>query len=406
MGKRHIAKPSQKQAMNGQQALERSALAARAWLMDKALPFWAEHAVNDIGGFCEELSRQSKPNWRAIRRVRVQARQIYTYCLAQERGWHDGLPIANQTLNFMLAKGFMPDGFPGFISLLNPDYSVNDPRRDLYDHAFYLLALAWHSRVSGQRTSLALADGLLCFLDTNLQTANGGFLEGLPEGDPRNALRRQNPHMHLFEAFMALYDVHGEKKYLHRADDIFALFQQHFFDADTRTVTEYFHYDWRPAHGKKGQSVEPGHMAEWVWLLGQYQARSGVDTRPWAERIYHKLCAYDTLLLPDEMDKAGKTLRATRRLWVQTEMVKAHLAQAEIGEADSFKLAAVGIDSIMDKYLRPDGTWIDVLGENDLPVIGAVPTSTFYHISCMIAEACRVAGIADIEDKKMKASGG
>ena len=127
MGNKHIAKPVKKPGPNGQQALERSSLAARAWLMDKALPFWAENAVDDAGGFCEELSSQSKPNWRAVRRLRVQARQIFTYALAQERGWYAGLTPANKTLDFMLAKGFMPDGYPGFISLLNQDYSVHDP---------------------------------------------------------------------------------------------------------------------------------------------------------------------------------------------------------------------------------------------------------------------------------------
>jgi len=405
VGNQHILRPEQKPGHYGQQALARSAWSVRAWLVDKALPFWAENVVDSSGGFYEELSRNSEPNWNAVRRLRVQARQVYTYALAQEKGWYEGHSIADNALKYLLAHGFMRDGHPGLISLINPDTSVNDPRRDLYDHAFYLLALAWHARVNEQNTSLALADTILRFLTAKLGASNGGFLEGLPENDPRNALRRQNPHMHLFEAFMALYDASGNEKYMRQAAEMFALFRRHFFDLDTRTVTEFFHHDWTPAKGKKGQSVEPGHMAEWVWLLGQYQSRSGVDTRPWAMRIYHKLCTYDSLLLPDEMDKSGKTVRATRRLWVQTEMVKAHLAQAELGEIDSFRLAAAGIDMIMEKYLRPNGTWIDALGENGLPVLGPIPTSTFYHISCMVSEACRVAGIADMEKPKVQIRG-
>lgn len=400
MGKRHIDKSDK----DGQLALGRSALAARTWLIDKALPFWAENAVDVNGGFCEELHGQA-PNWNAVRRLRVQGRQVFTYALAQNLGWYPGLPTANKTMDFMLVNGFMSDGNAGFISLLNPDYTIKDPRRDLYDHAFYLLALAWHARVNSQHTSLALADGLLGFLDTQLGADNGGFIEGLPKGDPRNALRRQNPHMHLFEAFMGLYDASGNAKYLRRAGDMFSLFNRHFFNVETDTITEFFRQDWRPARGTQGHSVEPGHMAEWVWLLGQYETRSGVDTRPWANKLYHKLCSYDTLLLPDEMDKSGKVLRATRRLWVQTEMVKAHLAQAEKGETDSYRLAAVGIDYILKKYLRPNGTWVDVLGENGLPVLGPVPTSTFYHIMCMIAESCRVAGLLDIEDNTHKEKG-
>ncbi len=401
MGKPHINQAARMPGHNGQLALERSALTARAWLMTKALPFWAENAVDTSGGFCEELSTQSQPNWSAVRRLRVQARQVYTYSMANERGWFDDYSVADNTLKYMLAHGFMRDGHPGLISLINPNTSINDPRRDLYDHAFYLLALSWHARVSGQQTSLALADTVLRFLNAKLGASNGGFIEGLPESDPRNALRRQNPHMHMLEAYMALYDASGDGKYMRGADEMFGLFRRHFFDLETFTVTEFFHDNWDDAKGEKGQCVEPGHMAEWVWLLGQYQSRTGFDTRPWTARLYHRLCSYDSLLLADEMDKSGRVLRSTRRLWVQTEMVKAHLAQAEMGEADSYRLAAAGIDMIMEKYLRPDGTWVDVLGENGLPVLGAVPTSTFYHIMCMTTEACRVAGIADIEKPKV-----
>ncbi|PHS36796.1 MAG: mannose-6-phosphate isomerase [Robiginitomaculum sp.] len=395
VGKRHSVKPGE----NGRLVLEQKTLPVRQWLKDKALPFWAKNAIDDAGGFCEELAYGGTPNWQAVRRLRVQARQVYAYSLAHELGWYAGQPIARRTMNFMLTKGFMPDGSAGFISLLNPDYSVKDPRRDLYDHAFYLLALAWQAKVGAGRAPLALADTILLFLDQNLIADNGGYLEGLPQGDPRNALRRQNPHMHMFEALMSLYDASGAEKYLHRAAQIFELFKQYFFDERTATITEYFHQDWRAARGKQGQSVEPGHMAEWVWLLGQYTRRTAIDTRPWANKLYQKLCGYDTLLLPDEMNKDGQVLRSTRRLWVQTEMVKAHLAQAENGETDSYRLAAAGIEMLASKYLRPDGTWLDALGENGLPVIGAIPTSTFYHIMCMVAESCRVSGLDSVKPK-------
>ena len=49
-------------------------------------------------------------------------------------------------------------------------------------------------------------------MDGALGADNGGYYEGHPLGDPRNALRRQNPHMHLFESFMALYDATGHEK--------------------------------------------------------------------------------------------------------------------------------------------------------------------------------------------------
>ena len=113
--------------VTGKQALRKSALALRAWMMDEALPFWAENARDERGGFCEDLSRKKLPNWNAVRRLRVQARQIYTYSLAHELGWFDGLPVADTTLNFMLEQGFMPDEQQGFIHLLKPDMKIKRP---------------------------------------------------------------------------------------------------------------------------------------------------------------------------------------------------------------------------------------------------------------------------------------
>ena len=396
VGKRHTNKSSSKD----QGALYAQALDARAWAIDHALPFWAGNARDDKGGFYEELSHNYAPNKAAIRRLRVQARQIYTYSFAHELGWYDGLKTADKTLNFMLEKGFMPDDKRGFIHLLGPDYSVVDARRDLYDHAFYLLALAWHARVSGRRSSLALADSLLAFLDNALGADNGGYLEGLPLDDPRNALRRQNPHMHLLEAFMALYDASGDDKYLARAGRIVTLFKKHFFNRDTGTVTEFFHRGWTPAHGAKGKTVEPGHAAEWIWLLGQYEARTQVDTRRYANALYENLLQIPGLYLSDELDRDGKTRRATKRLWVQTELVKAHISQADFGNIDAADKAADTLQGILRDYLKPNGTWTDTLGENGLPIFGPIPTSTFYHILCMIAESCRSANIQPLREPR------
>ncbi len=392
------------QYQNGMSELLVSASSARDWLVNKALPFWADNARDAQGGFCEELNQNGEPNWSAIRRLRVQARQIYAYALGFENGWTKDRSVTDHSLDFMLAKGFMPDEKQGFIALLDKDLQIYDDRRDLYDHAFYLLALAWHSRICDGFTTLALADCLIAFLDENLGADNGGWYEGLPKGDPRNVLRRQNPHMHLFEAFMVLYDASGNEKYLRRASDIFELFKTHFFDPQTAVISEYFHHDWVVAKNAKGKIIEPGHMAEWVWLLGQYEHRTGINTRKWADKLYNKLLEFKQNWLVDEMDRTGNIIRATSRLWVQTEMCKAHIAQAEFGDKYAPELAARLLSRIQKHYLQDNGTWVDVLGENGLPLIGAIPTSTFYHIICMIAEAARITGLGNI-DKKVKKYG-
>jgi mannose-6-phosphate isomerase len=385
-------------------ALQRSAARARGWAIEKALPFWAETGTDELGGFCEELDVEKNPNWDAVRRLRVQARQVYTYVLAYNLNWYNGLPVANKTLDFMMNTGFMPDKKFGFVHLLNANLTISDSRRDLYDHAFYLLALAWHGRTTGDHSSFITADAVLDFMDRRLKSDKGGWLEGLPLCDPRNALRRQNPHMHCFEAFLALFDATGSGTYLDRAKEMYELFVAHFMDIKTGTITEYFDTDWTPDAGIKGQSVEPGHAAEWIWLLGQYQIRTGENTRELAAILHEKLLSGQRKYLNDEENKDGLTIRGTKRLWVQTEWVKANLAQSEFGDPESAKRASVTLDHIMRDYLREDGSWIDQLDANGRPIIGAIPTSTFYHILCMIDEACRVAGLREGEITKRRAN--
>ena len=266
------------------------------------------------------------------------------------------------------------------------------------------MALAWHGRTTGDHSSIVTADAVLDFLDRRLKSDNGGWLEGLPLTDPRNALRRQNPHMHCFEALMALFDATGSGKYLKRSSHMYQLFVDHFIDRENGTITEFFEVDWTPHEGNKGNLVEPGHAAEWIWLLGQYQIRTGVNTREFANLMHEKLLSRRQKYLNDEEHKDGSILRATKRLWVQTEWVKANLAQSEFGDPDSAKRAAVTLDLIMRDYLREDGSWVDQLDADGRPIIGTIPTSTFYHILCMIDEACRVAGLRETEITKRRAN--
>lgn len=366
--------------------LEGVARRAKYWAVNAALPYWARRGQKPNGSFCEELYHNGPANWMTTRRLRVQARQIYVFAHADKLGWYDGRDIVRTGLTFLNSHGQRQNG-PGYAHLIRLDDTVVDDRFDLYDHAFYLLAHAWASYVIGD-APLHAARQLLHTIDRLLAAPTGGWYEGLPLDDPRSALRRQNPHMHMLEALMALYDASGDPEYLDRAGEMIDLFGTHFYDAQSRTITEYFHSDWQAVKFGKGESREPGHAAEWVWLLWQFEQRSGISTAEYAWPLYENLVEHNAGFLLDEELPSGETIRGTKRLWVQTELIKAHLAQAQRGAPGARSMAAAAIEGLMKHYLKNDGTWHDQLGPQRLPMLGPVPASTFYHIFCMIAEAC------------------
>lgn len=361
---------------------------ARQWAVHRALPFWAHEGRGGKGSFYEDMTLRGAAKPQTVRRLRVQARQIYVYSHAHHLGWFKGQDVVEDTMHFMNSFHHK-DG--GYIHLINPDFTVKDDRRDFYDHAFYLLALAWHGRVFNP-ASLQRADKLLSFIDETMG-ADEGYTEGIPPSFPR----RQNPHMHLFEALLALYDATGDERYLYRATKIFQLFKRYFYDAERGRVCEYFGHDWLLLKRRGETGVEPGHAAEWIWLLRGYEKRTGVDVGAYADALYDNVMAHSgsRIWLIDECHPDETPMRSTRRLWVQCELLKAHLAQAEAGTEHSADMAAAILTGLTREYLRSDGLWNDQFGPEGTMISDSVPASTFYHIFSAITEAYRIAGLQE-----------
>ncbi len=363
-------------------SLHQQAQRLESWVRESALPFWASQARDLDGGWYEHLKLDKSPDAEAIRRLRVQARQVYVYALADRLGWYkDARNVADTTFDFMLEKGYKPDGKPGFIHLLEPKCTVHDDRRDLYDHAFYLLACANVGTRGDQ-----IAAEILEFINTQMTSEHGGWLEGVPHQLPR----RQNPHMHLFEASMAYYDLTGDRTWLRYTDKVYQIFRNHIFDSQNHIIREFFTEDWQYWENPKGDSAEPGHGVEWVWLLGQYERYSGIDTSLYAGQLYDRAFKGQADFLNDEEDVTGRIRRDTKRLWVQTEVVKCHLAQTERGFAGSSDMAAAAIEGLFQYYLNDDGSWVDQIDRDGVPIAKTIPVSTFYHVICMAAEAVRI----------------
>jgi mannose-6-phosphate isomerase len=350
------------------EAVERRDIVAalKTLMIEHSLPLWEREGWDSSrGGFVERLDSAGNADQLAPRRVRVQARQIYSYALAAQLGWYpQGREIAMKGLEYLLAKAKSPDGRPGFVHLLDHDGRVLNPLRDTYDHAFILLALTTMYELSGEVRIREEMDSLAAFLDSELRSPHGGFIEGIPATLPR----RQNPQMHLFEAMIAAFDATHDQVYQQRAGDLFGLFVASLYDARRQALGEYFEEDWSRI---EPLVVEPGHQAEWVWLLKGFERITGCPTGRYRAQLLDSALRFGdeaTGCLIDEGDVEGKVRKSTRRLWPQTEIAKAWIAQAEAGG------------------------WYDQFDRDGRSLVDAIPASSFYHVICAIAEAERVLG--------------
>ena len=363
----------------------------RRRIVEHCAPLWSMEGWDPVtGGFIDRLTPEGRADVQAPRRVFVQARQIYCYAKLAQMDWYpDGRRIALKGLEHLLAKAKSPDGRPGYVHRLAHDGSILDPLRDSYDHAFVLLALATVYSLDRDAQVRAEIDGLLAFLDERLRSPNGGVLEGWPASMPR----RQNPQMHFFESMIAAFDATHDPMFQNRAGDFFALFLGSLYDKQRKVLGEYFEDDWANI---EPVSVEPGHQAEWVWLLRGFERITGCPTGRYRAELLASALRYrdETGCLVDEGDTGGNIKRYSRRCWPQTEIAKAWIAQAESGEAGAADEARAALARLERHYLGHPvpGGWYDQFDREGKSLVATIPASSFYHVLCAVVEAEQVLG--------------
>jgi mannose/cellobiose epimerase-like protein (N-acyl-D-glucosamine 2-epimerase family) len=362
-------------------SLAEAAAEARRWLFEDAAPLWV--ATDAAGLFAEQIDMQGRILPLA-RRLRVQARQIYATCELGRLGWAGDWrsPVAAAVEN-LLARGRRADGL--FIHAFAADGKPLDTRADLYDHAFALFCLAHAGRALGRTDLFATAEATMDRLDA-WRHPKGGFREGEIDGPPR----RQNPHMHLLEASLALWQVTGAMRWKALVCETAALCRTKFIDRDSGALTEYFAEDWSRLPGKDGALVEPGHCLEWAWLFERLaELGLGGDTEASKGLVdFARRFGIAGGVAINEIGLDGGVRNANARLWPQTERLKAALARfrrtGNAGEQDQAQLAIRGLWRYLDTPLK--GSWHDVLKSDGLFVDQPAPASSFYHIVCALSE--------------------
>lgn len=363
-----------------------------------ALKGWHETACDPRGGFAEFRRPDGSPDFDHKRRVRVQFRLAYVYALAAHLGWYDNAKIASDhAWDFATSAGFAGADHisggadKGCAHMVAGDGSLLDPFRDSYAQAFIILAGAWRYRAFDSESALSTAQATLGFLNTHLLSPYGGWEEGLPL--PKTP-RRQNPHMHLFEAMLALYEATQNPAYIKEARSIHRLFEAHFFDKSSGAVLEFFEHDWAPY--EDGGPIEPGHMMEWAWLLSEYSRLSGTAQSDNIAALYQGGMELGfnakTAFLVDSCDFNGDPVSGTFRSWPQTELVKASVSIALSGDHNVIPNITRTIERMFETYFATEtsGGWHDKLDAEGQIIDGPMQSSTFYHIICMAAEVERL----------------
>lgn len=363
-------------------------------LLKRWVPKWYE-AFRDplLGGYYERLNRNFKPLLTGQRRLVSQCRQLSIYSHAAFHQKSNDYSSIRNAFEFIVERYYEPSSGHWWFAI-DDKGNAKDRYSDLYALAFVIFSFSHYYRATGDDRAKDLADRALGFIDSAFRMPG---LPGLAEavggdGRPLPKLRRQNPHMHLLEACLFAHEVWGGKNYKKMADELVALFNDHFYDDQHNLVREFFNDDLS-VHGIEGHRIEPGHAFEWIWLLKKHQAIHGdnrhdavtlalletANAHGWDE-TYGGI--YDTLR-PD-----GTIVADTKRIWPFCEALKANVLMLEAGpDRQSLKDRTRDMVNVFkDKFMQERGFWTEWLTRDLTPVTDYMPATTPYHVYFGIME--------------------
>ncbi len=376
------------------------------WLSHQAVPYWANHGLLPNGGVIESFDAQAAPMLNKPCRVLVQHRQIAVFALAYKQGW---LPQAPQLIHGI--REFLdtfatveaspdPACLPRYAHSVSADGMVLDPQVNLYDLAFQLLAYGCCHHAFGDDYFLRMSEALYQRLDAELKSNHGGWYENPYD----HRVRRQNPHMHLLEAFLVLFQTSADIAWLDRATEVVSLFESHFYQYQPRCVLEYFESDWSLPRIDL-QIAEPGHMFEWVWLLRFYQSLTGMDLNALCDNLHQQANQFGIGAHGCPVDSVSTTWQAnasSARLWPATERVKSSLSQLSFSQQPAQEMVATALDAIKSlshSFIShaDSALHIDQINADGGTLNANAPASTVYHLMMCGLEAQRyLKGLAHI----------
>ncbi len=367
-------------------------------LLQRWVPKWYEaFCDHDLGGFYERLGHSFKPVMTGQRRLITQCRQLSVYSHAVVEGGGRAFGGLDRHFAFMVSRYHDMAG-GGWRFSIDDDGKPLDEANDLYALAFVIFACSHYYRATGEEQARVLAGSTLEFIDRQFRVAG---MPGLAEAVDKacmpllDRLRRHESHMHLLEACLFAAETFREPRYNRMADEMIDLFLTYFYDHENNRLSEYFSNDLKEPAPEKGHIIlEPGHYAEWIWLLKRYAGHCGAPAR------YDDMCAamlewastagWDSEYggIYDELAPDGTVVADTKRLWPFAEALKANALMLDSG-VDKVKLKARINDMVRvfkSHYMQERGFWTEWLNRDLSEATDYMPGTTPYHVYFGIME--------------------
>ncbi len=238
-----------------------------AVLAERTAEWWLQHGVDPTnGGFHGTLTRDGRPTAPHEKGLIQQSRQLWAMSTWHGRRAPTVAVEAAAASCYAFLLDHLRDQKDGeFFYMAGPAGGVVDRKKKLYAEAFAIYGLSAYASEFGVQAAQQRA--LDCFASVDGRAhdpAHGGYDQ---TDDPlswiEGAAHGTNTHIHLMEAFTALYRLTNESVVHDRLSELVDVTVNHLLQPSDY-VAVAFDRDWTPVGSPL---VSYGHDIETVWLL-------------------------------------------------------------------------------------------------------------------------------------------
>ncbi len=269
---------------------------AQNHLNNELLPFWTSRMADQKnGGFLTHFDEKGNDTGEDEKSLIAQTRSLYTLSSAHRAGYGNGklAEMASRGVDFILDK-MWDNQNGGFFWMTDRKGNVKIDKKIIYGHSFAIYSLSEYTLATGDKRGIEYAQKVFDLTQKYcVDTMYGGYWEMFhrnwklcgpgSQGGDRKTL---DVHMHLMEAFTALYEYTGEEVHQRKLTEIIDILLNRIIHPQYKTGIPQFYKDWSIApqikfdiiwgwdrfseEGQKGNATDNtcyGHNAEFAWLL-------------------------------------------------------------------------------------------------------------------------------------------
>jgi mannose/cellobiose epimerase-like protein (N-acyl-D-glucosamine 2-epimerase family) len=273
----------------------------REWAREhfiKLLGHWMEFAPTESGFFRTDANERWERRGEAPATLVTQTRLIFTFSKGMEflQALNGSTELSeklksalSKSIPFLLER-FRDTEYGGWFFSVDDKGHVVSEEKDLYGHAFVILALAtaasnpelcsFHSDLS------AAARATIRFVMESFRDSESGFIryKSRDMSEDLDDKRTQNSIMHLFEALSAAIMPEGfsdgtKQAAEEAANEVLAFVLDRLYDVRHHCLPEFYDEHWKQLPPSEGGEIDIGHQFEWSFLLRATPLAKGPDSR-------------------------------------------------------------------------------------------------------------------------------